>query len=105
MLAWWQINWRQMKKHILGKHRTAAQHKIANIPVFNFFAQRFVDVVKSMVLSFSANPTKRPTGVRKKGNQEELSPPICLNVVILALNVVILALRMVSGRPSGPGPA
>jgi len=47
------------------KHRIAVQKKIANMTIFNFPHSVLWAFAKSMVLSFSANPTKRPTGVRK----------------------------------------
>ena len=48
------------------KHSIAVQKKIANMTIFNFPHSVLWAFVKSMVLSFSANPTKRPTGVRNK---------------------------------------
>ena len=52
------------------KHRIAVQKKIANMTVLNFPHSVLWAFVKSMVLSFSANPTKRPTGVRNKKKQD-----------------------------------
>ena len=71
MLAWWQISWCQTRKTVLGKRITAIQKKKAKIAVLIFSQSVLWVFVKSMVLSFSANLTKRPTGVRKKENKRD----------------------------------
>ena len=54
------------EKNVLGKHRTAAQKKIANIAVFNFFAQRFVSFCEINGFIVFCQPYKTPNGSKKK---------------------------------------